>query len=180
MATWTQVQVDEAVRKQLTPWQVSLYAATPTPGVALTAGVNNKLSVTVIPTAIPVGFDLFVTPQGDAIRFIGSGLGNGDSIVIDLDMHMSITATAGFAVTDFKCVTRPYTEPLFTAAVLIPGCLIQRKLANNDSGALAIVAPLVVMNDGDLLELAINPDNGITVTVESLAVVAKEFSAIGL
>jgi hypothetical protein len=167
--------MDEADRKALAPWQVSLYLPTSATGIALTGSTENKVAVTVIPPPeLPNGFDQYVTPQGPAIRFIGSGLGNGDSGAFQVTMHMSIEATTGSATTDFKCMTRPYTETLFTNATVIPGCVVSRKMANNDEGALAIVAPLVQMSDGDLLELSINPDSGITVTIHNLSVTVME------
>lgn len=161
---------DEAIKNVLTPEQVSLYITADATGIAIAQDVDTKIVVDVTPSILPNGFDLYVTPQGSAIRYIGSGLGNGDSGDFLILVHISVATTSGSATATIKCKTRPYTETDFANAEDCPGAFVRRKLVVNDHGAFAIVAPIETLTDGDLLELAINPDSGVTITIDSLAV----------
>ena len=58
---------------------LSLGSPSSTTGISWTDGVDNKIDVLVLPSVAPVGFDMYTTAQGTAVRFIGSGLGNGDT-----------------------------------------------------------------------------------------------------
>lgn len=179
-SAYTTAQMDESDRKALAPYKVSLYLPTPSTGISLTGSTENKINVTVQPpTGItPNGFDQFDLGGGlYAIRFIGSGLGNGDSGTFSLSMHMSITSTTAASIMTFKAMTRPYTESTWTNATAIPGCSTLQNLPNNDAGSLSIVAPLIALSDGDLLELSLNPSAGVTgITITDLSVTAIEIN----
>jgi hypothetical protein len=174
----TQAQFEEAMRKTLTPWTVSLYQATPTTGISLTATTDNKISIVVAPPTgiIPNGFDLYVTPQGPATRFIGSGLGNGDTFIGKATIHMSLESTASAGNFTFKLKTRPYTETDFANATQIEGCFASADVENNLEDEYVIVAPLVKLSDGDLVELAIYPDGNETIDINALAVTLIEIN----
>lgn len=174
---WTQPETDEADRVTLEGYNLSLYQpnATNTSGIVLAGGQHNKVDVFVVPEGIPVGFDLYMTPQGSSVRFIGSGLGNGDTARVEVTIGISLKATLGSdAETTFYCMTRPYTEAAFTNAVAIEGCKSVRKMPPNDLGYFAISEITLVISDGDLLELSGFPITGITVDIKSLSVRIRE------
>jgi len=177
MAIYTQEQVDEAIRKILTPYCISTYLpiASPATGLAFSAGVDTKVSLGVIISGTPNGFDIYATPQGNALRFIGSGLGNGDVATFSIDVHASIGSANVSSLMTFKAKTRTYTEAIFTNAVDVAGFYVKRQQPNNDVGAVAIVAPLITLTDGDLLEICINSAASITgVSIPAFSFKAKE------
>lgn len=151
-------------------FKIGTYITAPSDPIALTAGVNNKISlpVSVVTSPAPYGFDIYTTPQGTALRFIGTGLGNGDSAVLRMDTMAGLLAETG--ATDkiiFKAVTRPYTETDFNNAVDIPGYKISRKMPNNDLGSIALSAPYFTVTAGDLIEIAAVPDDAITIVIDT-------------
>ena len=177
MINYTDAQQNEINRKTLSPYMISTYLpiASPATGLSFGAGVDTKVSLAVSVIGTPNGFDIFTTPQGTALRFIGSGLGNGDSATFEVDTHASIGSANVASLMTFKAKTRPYTEALFTNAVDVPGFYVKRNQPNNDTGALAIVAPFITLNDGDLLEICINSASGVTgVSILAFSFKAKE------
>lgn len=172
---YNQEQVDEAVRKTLFPYKFSSYIIAPETGLVLAAGVRTKISLDITPSEGVNGFDIFVTPQGNALRFIGSGLGNGDSILINPGAMASIVSAVGSSDNvSLGACTRPYTEALFTNAVDIPGFEIDRKQPNNDVGAVALPAPYFRVSDGDLIEICATSLSGITININKFAFKAIE------
>lgn len=154
---FTEAQVDYVVRKGIAPFEVSLGSPAPTTGITWTASTDNKIVVTVVPSSLPNGFDLFTTAEGPAIRFIGSGLGNGDTARVCVITSFSISVGSGQGVCEFKAKTRPYTEALFANAVDIPYIGVSRNFPNNDVGALALAPQIIEVSDGDLIEFSANP-----------------------
>lgn len=173
---YNQSQVDEAVRKTLTPYQFSSYLPenTPATGLSFNAGEVTKLSLDVTPSGVPYGFDIYTTPQGTALRFIGTGLGNGDSATFSSDTHASVGSANTATLMTFGACTRPYTEIDFANAVPVPGYYVKRNQPNNDTGALALVAPTFTLNDGDLLEICVTSSNSVT----GVSIVAFAFKII--
>ena len=166
-------QMDEDTRLSVFPYKISTYLpeSTPVTGLAYSAGIDTKLSLPVSVSGIPRGFDIFTTLEGSALRFIGSGLGNGDSATFSSDTHASIGSSNVSTVLTLKAKTRHYTETSFANAVDVPGFYIKRNQPNNDIGAVALVAPTFTLNDGDLLEICVNSTN----TVSGIAVNAFAF-----
>ena len=162
-------QIDEAFRKTLNPYQFSSYLTSPETGLALTGSTDNKVSLPVSLVPGINGFDIYTTPQGTALRFIGSGLGNGDVATLRIEVSSSIEATSGAADVLFKAKTRPYTETAFTNAVDITGLFVSEDIANNSEATITIVAPLISVSDGDLIEIAINPASGVTISINTFA-----------
>ena len=171
-------QMDESRRKTLAPWQVSLYAPAPTTGISIIGSQENKVAITVIPPAavVPNGFDSYTTPQGPAIRFIGSGLGNGDSGIFSISLQSTVNATSGAVGATFKCLTRPYTETDFGNATVLEGCFIDVDIPNNTEDIYILNAPLVSLSDGDLVELSIYPNVSRTISIVDLAVTILEIN----
>jgi hypothetical protein len=170
MINYTDEQINEATRKELFPYKFASYITTPESGLVLPAGVRTKISLDITPSEGVNGFDIFVTPQGNALRFIGSGLGNGDTMLLNPGSMASLLSATGFSdsVVLGAC-TRPYTEPLFTNAVDIPGFSIERKQPNNDVGAIALDAPYFRVNDGDLIEICATSLTTITININKFA-----------
>lgn len=168
-------QINEVCRKVLTPYKVSTYLGAAETGISLSAGVRTKIALPVTVSEGMNGFDIFTTPQGTALRFIGSGLGNGDSILIDAAAMASLVAATGFSDrVELGACKRPYTEALFTNAVDIPGFIVGRKMPNNDIGAAAIPAPYFRVNDGDLIEICATSEDSTTIDISHFAFKALE------
>lgn len=175
MAIWTQAQADEGIRKALTPWELSLGSPVATTGISWSAGVDNKLIVTVAPSVLPNGFDMYTTPQGAAIRFIGSGLGNGDSSNFSINTSFSLTIGSGQGIIEFKAVTRPYTEIDFANVVPLNYVGGLRNFSNNDAGSVSLTPQIVTLNDGDLIEFTANPVNNLSnITMDWSGILVRE------
>lgn len=171
----TVAEINEANRKTLAPYKFSSYITAAETGIVLAAGVRTKISLTITASEGVNGFDIFVTPQGNALRFIGSGLGNGDSILINPGAMASVVSAVGASDSvSLGACTRPYTETLFTNAVDIPGFEIDRKQPNNDIGAVALPAPYFRVNDGDLIEICATSISAITIDINKFAFKAIE------
>lgn len=150
----------EADRKLFNRWQVSLGSPAPTTSISWSDGTDNKLLATVAPSAPPIGFDMFTTASdGPAIRFIGSGLGNGDTANFIINAAFSIEVGTGSGQCVFKAKTRPYTETVFSNADDINYVGMSRNFPNNDLGALPITPQIITLSDGDLVEFSANPAN---------------------
>lgn len=150
----TQADVTSLVTIHYEPWRYASYLPTPNAQISLTVGVKNKLLLPTTTVGTVEGFDLFVTSQGSALRFIGTGLGNGDSASFKFDAGFSSQAVGGAgADLMYEMVTRPYTETDFQNTVSVPGIFAPRRADNAKVGAVPMVAPpIVTLNDGDLLE----------------------------
>ncbi len=165
----------EITRKVLTPWELSLGSPAPSTGLNWPSSVETKLVITVVPSVLPNGFDLYTTPQGPAIRFIGSGLGNGDTANFALDAAFAVNVVTGSGTCIFRGKTRPYTEADFANAVDINYVGMSRKFPNNDLGSLPMTPQIITLSDGDLLEFSCEPDaNFSSVTIEWGAIVLRE------
>lgn len=165
----------EITRKVLAPWELSLGSPAPTTGLNWPSGVETKLDIVVLPSVLPNGFDLFTTPQGPAIRFIGSGLGNGDTASFAFDAAFAVNVITGSGTCIFKGKTRPYTEADFANATDVAYVGMSRKFPNNDLGALPLTPQIITMSDGDLLEFSCEPDaNFSSVTIDWGSIVLRE------
>lgn len=152
----TESELNKMATLHREPWRYSSYLPVANPSVAITTGQLNKLLLPTTTVGVPDGFDLYTTPQGNALRFIGSGLGNGDSASFTYDSAFSSQAVGLGAELTYSAVTRPYTEVDFQAATLILGTAIKRTATNNSSAAVPVVAPpIVTLNDGDLIEFSV-------------------------
>lgn len=172
---YTWAIMEEVARIASEPSIYNSYLANPQTGIVLSAGVDNKIVLSSTTLGDVRGFDLYVTPQGSALRFVGSGLGNGDVASFEIRGHAGLKTGASAASVDVKVKTRPYTEADFANAVQIPGLQVAQKLAVNATENIPIVAPEVItVNDGDLLELAINPDTGVTLDLDQFSFTAVE------
>lgn len=175
MINYDDEQINEALRKVLTPYKFGSYITTPETGIVMAAGVRVKISLAVSLSEGINGFDIFATPQGNALRFIGSGLGNGDSILVNVGSMASVVSAVGFSDSvELGACTRPYTEALFTNSVDILGFAIDRKQPNNDVGAVALNAPYFRVNDGDLIEICGTSLSNITIDINKFAFKAIE------
>ena len=158
--------VQEALRVGLTPWNVSTYLpkATPLTDLDFPAGVETKISipVSVADGSVPRGFDIYTTPQGTALRFIGSGLESGDEAWFVSQAHASLGSSNVATLLTLSARKRPYTEINFANSTQIGGFYIKRNQPNNDTGAVALVAPVFKLTAGDLLEISGNSTNGVT------------------
>lgn len=175
-SSYSITQLDEGLRKILTPYSADLYVPilTPVTGLSFDAGVRTKLVLNSEAASLPRGFDLYTTPEGPALMFIGSGLGNGDSFVFDASGHASVGSANQATLLTISVCKRQYTEP-FTSSVDIPGFYIKRNQPNNDTGAVSIVAPKFVMNDGDLLDICVTSTATVTgVSISAFAFKIKE------
>ena len=115
-------QIDEAIRKKLAPYQFSSYLSTPETGIVLTSSVDNKISLPVSLSGTVRGFDIYDFGGGNtALRFTGSGLGNGDTATFRIEVSASLEATSGAGHFIFKAKTRPYTETTWTNATDVTG-----------------------------------------------------------
>jgi len=167
ISLYNTIDRDEAVRKSISPWEVSLGLPTAEEALNWSAGVDNKIDIAVAPSIVPNGFDLFSSLEGDAIRFIGSGLGNGDTAIFLISGGFSIAVNSGSGICTFRLKTRPYTETVFANATNINYLVAQRNFSNNDLGNISMPPQIVTLSDGDLIEFSANPaaafaDNDIT------------------
>lgn len=167
-SNYTGTQVDEAIRKKLTPYQISTYLASPETGISLTGSTDNKVSIPVSTRGTINGFDIYdYGGSVTALRFIGSGLGNGDSSWFRVEVSASVEATAGAASFVFKAKTRPYTETDWANTDDVTGFSVNQYVANNAESAIPVIAPLVYLEDGDTLEISIQPDSSTTININS-------------
>ena len=174
---YSQEEVDDAVRRSLNPYKIGTYLPAAETGIVLTAATRTKISLPVSVVGAPNGFDIYLTDQGNALRFIGSGLGNGDTAIIRMDTMASILAATGSSTSvAFGACTRHYTEPLFTEAIDIPGYSISRKMPNNDEGAVALNAPFFELSDGDLIEICGESVQTITINITKFGFEAIELN----
>lgn len=165
----------EITRKVLNAWELSLGAAAPTTGLNWPSGVETKLEIDVAPSVAPRGFDVFMTLQGLAIRFIGSGLGNGETASFALDTAFAVDVITGVGICVFRGKTRHYTETDFAEATDIPFVGMERKFPNNDVGALPLTPQIITLSDGDLLEFSCEPDSNFSsVTMSWGSIVLRE------
>lgn len=163
-------QVDEGIRKSITPYQFSSYLSTPETGIVLTGSVDNKVSLPVSSAGTIRGFDIYDFGGGvTALRFVGSGLGNGDSATFRVEVSASIEATIGAAHFIFKAKTRPYTETTWANATDVTGFAAHEDVANNAESIVTLVAPLVSLSDGETLEISLQPDSGTTININTFA-----------
>ena len=159
---FTTAQLNKMARIVIEPYIYNSYLPTPATGLTITAGQKNKIVLATSTVGVPNGFDLYVTPQGSALRFIGSGFGNGDTAVFSVKSHVSATTTNQSASINLCATIRPYTETDYQNAVQIGGYNVEQNMPNNATEALTLVAPDIVLNDGDLLELCVETDSTIT------------------
>lgn len=159
---YTTEQLNKMSRVNIEPYIYNSYLGTPATGLTITSGQKNKIVLATTTVGAPRGFDLYVTPQGSALRFIGSGLGNGDTAVLSIKSHISATTTNQAAELDYQVVKRHYTETNFQNAVVVDGYNVEQNMPNNATEALSFVAPDIEVSDGDLLELNIETNSTIT------------------
>lgn len=177
VSAYNTTQRDEVVRKGTSRNQVSLGAPSPTTGLSWTGGATNKIVVTVAPSYAPIGFDLYVTPQGAAIRFVGAdGDPDGtDSGTFLINTSFSISVGTGSGECFFQAKTRQYDEPDFANATDIQYVSCERNFSNNDLGNISFAPQLISLSDGDLIEFAAIPDTGFSsVSITSAGVVIAE------
>ena len=157
-------------------YKMSAYLENPTIGIAINAGVDTKAAITTVFAEVPPrGFDTFITPQGIAWRFIGSGLGNGDTGMFCMSIASGLKADFGAADRVlFNVKRRHYAEADWLNALAIPGYQISRKLPNKDLGAIALNSPCFTLSDGDLIETSLNTDSDITLIIDTFSVEIKQ------
>lgn len=155
---------DTAVRKSIERWELSLGPPAETTALNWSAATENKIIATVVPSITPNGFDLFTTLEGAAIRFIGSGLGNGDTGNFKVSVGFSIKVNTGSGLCVFKGKTRPYTETVFANATDLDYIGASRNFSNNDLGNITLTPQIITLSDGDLVEFSANPTSNFSDT----------------
>jgi hypothetical protein len=150
---------DAGTRLVMSPFKLSLgvpYGGGAT-GLSWTKNIENKIGITAIPSAIPNGFELFATAQGDAIRFVGGGAGT-ETAEFDIKADICVAVGTGTGDCIFTLRTRPYTETDFAQTTVLGNGHAQRSFNTNTVGSISIPRQTITLNYGDLVELSAMPD----------------------
>ena len=161
MISYTEAQLDDAIRRTLTPWQVSLGVplASPATGLSWTDDVDNKIGINVAPIITPMGFDLYTTAEGPATRFIGAGVGDTATGLFNISVALGIKSITGRGDVIFKIKTRHYTETNINNATLIDGCHMGRSFTSDSLGSIMIPEVNIEIANGTLIELFAYPNS---------------------
>lgn len=157
MATYTQAQVDEAVRKALIPSRLSTYlpVASPYTTPTLVAGTPTKV---LAPTSVKRQTD-FTLDVGNMRWFLDTtGVTNREFVIT-----VSSTVLASLGNNDI-------TIAMYKNGVFEEGVGITRRVGvSNDRGAIAVTGAFS-LSDNDYIEIYVTSENGGTLIFERLAI----------
>lgn len=158
MATYTQAQVDEAIRKTLTPYSWVTYLPKLTPFTTPSIILNTPTKI-LIPTTIKSanGFALFDTGGGNfAVQFQGAA-----TATFEISLSTSMTTVTNNVLLGMM---------MYKNGVMEDGVNISRKIGTGaDVGAMAVVGEFTV-NPLDIIEIYIEVTSTTTVTFSETSI----------
>lgn len=156
---FTNTEVLEAIRRSKTPYQLTLYLVAEETPTAYTAGQENKVllaNVAPTPELLPNGFAFIGTADGDAIQFVGSGLGNGDTAIVNFTYSASVEELSGEFIMNWYLKRRTALQT-FAEGTKIASTEMDIELTKDDIVSFATGELQVRVTDGDIFDVAIFP-----------------------
>jgi hypothetical protein len=163
MAIYTQEQVDNAVRKSISPSRLASYLPVASPYItpALVAGTPTKL---LLPTTVKAVQDFTLDLINSRWYLDSPGVVNRE---FSIAMTSSVLASTNNTVMTFE---------LYKNGVFEEGVSIQRKIvAGSDVGALGILGTLF-LSTNDYIELYVTSSLGGTITFQRTAINLMEIN----